>query len=68
MEDWEHKFIGDQEVEKHRGRRIFKTEDGTFGFEAWLNKKLDGWWCPYTNIEGARRAIDALERMLIRPS
>ncbi len=61
MEAWEAKFVGDQEVARHRGRRIFRTENGTYGFEAWMNRKGDGWWCPYTTIEATKSAIDALE-------
>ncbi len=65
MEDWEHDFVGDQEVDRHKGRRIFKTEGGTYGFEAWVNKKGDGWWCPYTNIDATKKAIDALETFFV---
>lgn len=64
MEPWQHKFIGDREVESYRGRKIFESKLGTFGYEAWMTKLGDGWFCPYTSIDGAKQAIDALERML----
>jgi hypothetical protein len=64
MAAWEAKFVGSQEVDRHRGRRIFETEGGSYGYEAVMNRKGDGWWCPYLTIDGTKKAIDALEAIL----